>query len=432
MMFFHPDGTAGASLQQVHVEWQYSSSVSGVLGFKLYNVTNPNPVCQIADPAARQMDCQVTLEDGPTSFTLTAYNNEVESAHSNSVTVTISGTTPPANNPPTISGTPATSVAEGSSYSFTPSANDADSGDTLTFSISNKPSWATFNTASGRLSGTPGNGDVGTTTGIRITVTDGSGASASLAAFNIEVVSEVLRGDVDCNGVVDLTDLHLTEEILSGRTPSSTVCMQADVNGDGLIGFEEHMYILDQISPPHSSAGSEACTVDPDGTWIEAENYTSMGGGNRSWEIRTDLNDGGVSNGAYMHSTTGGTDSSPDGGQTDYSGLVFPNTARYYFWIRAKNPQTGNSTWAGVDGHEIGALTQNSNTWVWDNSVQNGTGSNNVEITAGTHSLTLWPREPDQRTDGILISTNPAAVSDNSQNPSPPAGFKVIDPRQCQ
>ncbi len=43
---------------------------------------------------------------------------------------------------------------------FTPSANDAD-GDTLTFTISNRPSWATFNGTTGRLSGTPGASHVG-------------------------------------------------------------------------------------------------------------------------------------------------------------------------------------------------------------------------------------------------------------------------------
>ena len=157
-----------------------------------------------------------------------------------------------------------------------------------------------------------------------------------------------------------------------------------------------------------------------------------MGSVNRLWEVRLDPEDGGVCNGAYMLTTIGGTGTITDGGQTDCSGLVFPNTARYYFWIRAKNPQYGNSTWVGVDGNEVGALTQDSNDWVWDDTVQGGTGSNNVEITAGTHSLTMRPREENQRTDGLLISTNPNAVSDNSRNPMPPAEFKVIDPRQCQ
>ncbi len=85
----------------------------------------------------------------------------------------------------TISGAPATSVTVGGQYSFTPSASDSDGG-TMTFSIQNVPSWATFNTATGQLSGSPKATDTGTTSGIVITVADGS-AKASLPAFSITV-----------------------------------------------------------------------------------------------------------------------------------------------------------------------------------------------------------------------------------------------------
>ncbi len=56
----------------------------------------------------------------------------------------------------------------------------------MTFSIENKPSWAVFDTAAGTLSGTPGNNDVGSTTGIIISVSDGL-ESVSLPAFDITV-----------------------------------------------------------------------------------------------------------------------------------------------------------------------------------------------------------------------------------------------------
>ncbi|MGY5798275.1 Ig-like domain-containing protein [Rheinheimera faecalis] len=88
---------------------------------------------------------------------------------------------------PVISGTPATSANAGSLYSFTPSATDPDSGTTLTFSIANKPVWATFNTATGALTGTPTNSHVGTTSGIVISVSDGT-ATAALPAFALTVV----------------------------------------------------------------------------------------------------------------------------------------------------------------------------------------------------------------------------------------------------
>ena len=86
---------------------------------------------------------------------------------------------------PTISGSPGSSVTVGMTYSFTPTATDP-SGNSLTFSITNKPSWASFNTANGQLSGTPAAADVGTTSGIVIGVSDGT-ASASLPAFAITV-----------------------------------------------------------------------------------------------------------------------------------------------------------------------------------------------------------------------------------------------------
>lgn len=89
------------------------------------------------------------------------------------------------NHPPTISGTPATSVVAGNSYAFQPQASDAD-GDTLTFSVQNRPAWATFDSTRGRLSGTPANTQVGQYTNIVITVSDGK-ASVAMSPFTITV-----------------------------------------------------------------------------------------------------------------------------------------------------------------------------------------------------------------------------------------------------
>jgi hypothetical protein len=93
--------------------------------------------------------------------------------------------TAPANRAPTISGSPSTAVQAGTGYTFTPSASDAD-GNTLGYSIANKPSWATFSVSSGQLSGTPGSSQVGTYSSIVISVSDGT-ATASLPAFGITV-----------------------------------------------------------------------------------------------------------------------------------------------------------------------------------------------------------------------------------------------------
>lgn len=89
------------------------------------------------------------------------------------------------NRAPTITGTPATSVSVDADYNFQPTGSDAD-GDALTYSIQNKPSWASFNTATGALSGTPGTADTGSFANVAISVSDGK-ATTALAAFSITV-----------------------------------------------------------------------------------------------------------------------------------------------------------------------------------------------------------------------------------------------------
>jgi hypothetical protein len=115
----------------------------------------------------------VTVSDGKAPVSLPAF----------SITVT----KPTTNSPPTITGVPSPSAKEGINYSFQPSASDAD-GQVLAFGIANKPSWASFNTGTGRLSGTPPAGSTGTYAGIVISVSDGQ-ASATLPAFSISVAA---------------------------------------------------------------------------------------------------------------------------------------------------------------------------------------------------------------------------------------------------
>lgn len=109
-----------------------------------------------------------------------------------------------ANRPPTISGTPLTSVLALVGYAFQPSATDPD-GNALTFSITNRPAWATFNTSTGRLSGTPTVLDIASYNNIVITVSDGT-ASASLPAFSLAVLQNA-TGTATVNWVAPSTNV---------------------------------------------------------------------------------------------------------------------------------------------------------------------------------------------------------------------------------
>ena len=96
----------------------------------------------------------------------------------------------PSNSAPSISGSPANAVMIGSRYAFIPTTNDPDN-DPLTFSIANQPLWASFDTSTGTLSGTPLLGDVGMYDQITITASDGKD-SASLPGFSITVSENAL------------------------------------------------------------------------------------------------------------------------------------------------------------------------------------------------------------------------------------------------
>jgi hypothetical protein len=123
------------------------------------------------EDAGTYSDITITVSDGEFSASLTAFSITVNAVITNA--------------PPQISGTPATSINANNSYSFTPDATDPD-GDNLTFSLSGQPSWASFDTSTGELSGTPNDAHVGVYSNIVISVSDGQ-ETVSLASFSISV-----------------------------------------------------------------------------------------------------------------------------------------------------------------------------------------------------------------------------------------------------
>ena len=144
-----------------------------------------------------------------------------------------SGTSDPVtNSAPVISGTPPGSVVVGSAYSFQPSATDAD-GDPISFSISNKPAWASFSSSTGQLSGSPGSGSVGSYDNIVIRARDGT-VSTSLPAFSIQVqaapvqtgsltlqwTAPVTRADGTPLSLADIDGYHIYYGVSAGNYPN--------------------------------------------------------------------------------------------------------------------------------------------------------------------------------------------------------------------
>ena len=73
-------------------------------------------------------------------------------------------------------------------------------------------------------------------------VVDLAPVSKTVKAVNI------VPGDIDGNGIVDLEDARLAYQVLSKIVPAQSVNLEADIDGDGEIGKAEINYIMQVVS----------------------------------------------------------------------------------------------------------------------------------------------------------------------------------------
>ena len=179
------------------------------------------------------------------------------------------GGSEPTNNPPSISGTPPTTVIHGRRYSFVPSATDPD-GDNLSFSISNRPGWTSFSNSTGEMSGTPSLADVGRYSNINITVSDGE-ETASLGRFDIDVTQnadgtiEVTipapTQNVDGTALTDLAGYNLYYGPAEGDYPN-----QVRINNPGI-----STYVIENLV--HGQYYIVATALNSQGVESDYSNY---------------------------------------------------------------------------------------------------------------------------------------------------------------
>jgi Putative Ig domain len=177
---------------------------------------------------------------------------------------------------PQISGAAATTASVGQSYSFQPSATDAD-GDVLTFSISGAPNWVKLNSATGLITGTPTSADVGVDAGIVLQVSDGK-ATVSLAPFTITVAAAASStggggtsgGGTTGTGTVDLAWVPPTE-----NTDGSTL-----VNLNGYKIYYGHSSKNYTATITISNPGLTSYVIDslPPGTYFFSVTATTSSG----------------------------------------------------------------------------------------------------------------------------------------------------------
>ncbi len=137
-----------------------------------------------------------------------------------------------------ISGTPPSELNANDFYDFTPTTTSSDDA-LLSFSVSALPHWASFDDSSGRISGTPGDADVGSYTGIVVDVTDGA-TSATLGPFSITIQAgspgsaslswqPPLEND-DGSVLVDLEGYRIYWGTMPGSYPNSVTILNPSIS----------------------------------------------------------------------------------------------------------------------------------------------------------------------------------------------------------
>lgn len=173
-----------------------------------------------------------------------------------------------------ISGTPESHTTAGATYSFKPTANDS-AGHTLSYSIKNKPAWATFSIVNGLLWGTPSAAQSGSYAGIVISASDGT-ASATLPAFSITVsratssaatLAEKHPGDV---GIGADSAVVLYENFAEGSVPAVVARYNTTVHSAGMALVPDH---------PINSPGSHAMRLTSGGSHPSTYLYKDFGAG---------------------------------------------------------------------------------------------------------------------------------------------------------
>lgn len=129
--------------------------------------------------------------------------------------------------PNQIYNSPLATAKTGSTYTFTPEISNSD-GSTLTYTVDNLPSWASFDTSTGVLTGTAA---TGTYPNVKITLSDGKSADTNSVSFNITVTPWSLTKTGQTTSYVNYDDGYDQYGTANSFTRDSAGVVTDNVNG---------------------------------------------------------------------------------------------------------------------------------------------------------------------------------------------------------
>jgi len=211
--------------------------------------------------------------------------------------------------------------------------------------------------------------------------------------------------------------------------------------GTGSLADSGQSFIQD-VNLVCSAGGSGTCTVDPAGTYVDAENFNVLTpGSNAHFSVATSLGPYVGTGNIETYGTANMTNT--DGDRMDYYLNFPPPAATYYMWVRGRGLDSTSDS-VHIGGHYISngriLVDDIRDAWFWSrefsaNPIPGAT--NAINFAAGAGTISMWASELGTLLDGFYISTSP--------NPPPglnpgagasylgtvPAGALEINPSGC-
>jgi len=346
---------------------------------------------------------------GSYSVTFSVHDNGTPTL---SDTKTVSITVGHVNRPPVLNAVGNKSVAEGAALTFTLSATDPDSGETLTYAATGLPPGATFDAPTATFTWTPGYDQTGTYPNVSFTVTDNGTPTpqSDSEAITITVTDTNRNPVLNPIGNKSVAEGAALTFTVGGTDPDAGQTLTYSASGLPTGASFNQQTATFAWTPGYNQSGS--CEV----TFSAADNGSpQLSASERITITVTDTNRNPVLNpignksvaeGATLSFTIGATD--PDTGQTlTYSASGLPNGAAF-------NPQTATFTW--TPGYDAAGAYTNVTFTAADNGNPPLSASEQVTLTVtnSNRAPVLGTLAGQSVAEGATLSyTVPASDPDN-------------------